>query len=563
MRDSLQPQVCEVVESVEATTPRPMVHAFPSPTITPAELLALLLGKDELALLDVREARAYVAGHLSLSRMAPLSTLELEVQALVPRLGTLVVLVDGGGPQGPGSRAAALLGRLGYMDVRILAGGTAGWRAAGLPLIDGYGALVKAFGDCVRRHYATPTLRGAAVRAAQASSRPATLVDVRPAAEYAYLSVQGAGNHAGTELALRDWPADTSDAPWVLNCFSRTRGIIGTTTLRLLGHPDAHFLEDGVMQWALDGAPVVQNAQPAVDLPQASEEELRRRASSLIDRFELPCLDGNALLHMRAHSGRSLYLFDLRPGAGTGFEPAPGTRAVAGGQLLMHFENLVGTRHARIVLFDEPHGLRAAITAFWLRQLNQFEVFIFKGRWPEAAHFEEAPPPVADVSGGISAEHLRALLTSASSPIEIVDVGHSFDFERGHLPGARFLLPWTLEPLRAFHEAGKRIVFTSPDGRAGRLAARDTREQWPDSDAGWLDGGTLGWQGAGLPLEQAWEPGQLLTPFEDDWGSVMRVPPARRDRAWEHYLVWERGVSERLAADPTVRFALFRWPALT
>ena len=540
-----------------------MAHAPASPSITPPDLLALLLGKEEVALLDVREARAYVAGHLGLSRMAPLSTLELEVRALVPRLGTPVVLVDGGDAQGPASRAAALLGRLGYLDVRMLAGGTAGWRAAGLPLIDGYGTLVKAFGDRVRRHYATPTLPGAAVRAAQACGRPATLVDVRPAGEYAYLSVQGAGNHAGTELALREWPAGATEAPWVLNCFSRTRGIIGATTLGLLGHPDAHFLEDGVMQWALDGAPVVQNARPAVELPQASEEELRRRADSLVDRFALPRLDGDALLQLRAESGRSLYQFDLRPGAGDAFEPAHGARAVAGGQLLMHFENLVGTRHARIVLFDEPHGLRAAVTAFWLRQLDQFEVFIFEGRWPEAGQDEDetAPQPSDEaVPGGLSAAQLKALLASASASIVIVDVGPSFDFERAHLPGAHFLLPWTLEPLHAFHEAGKRIVFSSPDGRAARLAARDTHERWPGSDAGWLRGGTVGWQAAGLPVEQAWEPRQLLTPFDDDWGSVMRVPAARRDRAWADYLAWERGVSERLAADPTVRFRLFPRP---
>ncbi|KAF1044565.1 rhodanese-like domain-containing protein [Xylophilus sp.] len=525
--------------------------------IPPQVLLELLLGKTEVALLDVREARAYVAGHLSLSRMAPLSTLELEVRALVPRLGTPIVLVDGGDAHGPAPLAAALLERLGYRDVQVLAGGTAGWRAAGMPLIDGYGTLLKAFGDCVRKHYATPTLRGDVVRAAQGSRQPVTLVDVRPASEYAFLSVQGAGNHAGTELALRQWPADASASPWAINCFSRTRGIIGATTLRLLGHPDAYFLEDGVMQWALDGAPVVQNALPAVDLPAAAEDELRRRAAALIERYELPRLDGDALRRLSAESERSLYVFDLRPGAGDAFDSPPWARAVAGGQLLMHFENLVGTRNARIVLLDEPHGLRAAITSFWLLQLNQADVFILEGRWPELALCEAVDASSNEPIDGLSVEQLATLLASAPAPVQIVDVGPSFDFERGHLPGAHFLLPSTLEPLRPLHEASERIVFTSPDGRAARLAARGMLEWWPDSKASWLVGGTLGWQDAGLPLEQAWEPWQLLTPFEDDWGSVMRVSAARRDRAWADYLTWERGVSARLVSDPTVRFRLF------
>lgn len=518
----------------------------------------MLVGSAEVALLDVREARAHVGGHLSLSRLAPLSTLELEVRALVPRRSTLVVLVDGGDAQGPAPRAAILLERLGYQDVRVLAGGTAGWLAAGLLLIDGYGALVKAFGDCVRKHFATPTLRGEVVRTGQAAGQPATLVDARPAGEYAFLSVPGAGNYAGTELALRDWPVDAPDAPWVVNCFSRTRGIIGATTLRLLGHPAVFFLEDGVMQWALDGAPVVRNAQPAAELPVAPDDELRRRAVALIERYKLPLLRADSLLQLSAESDRTLYVFDLRPEPDPGSGRPRGARAVPGGQLLMHFENLVGTRNARIVLLDAPHGLRAAITAFWLLQLNQAEVFIFEGPWPESAMEETVEEDASDdVGDGLSAAQLQTLLASSPGRVQVVDVGPSFDFERGHLPRARFLLPWTLEPLRALHEAGQQIVFSSPDGHAARLAARAARELWPGSDARWLAGGTLGWQQAGFPIEQAWEPFQLLTPFDDDWGSVMRVPPARRDRAWADYLVWERGVSERVAADPTVRFRLF------
>ena len=65
------------------------------------------------------------------------------------------------------------------------------------------------------------------------------------------------------------------------------------------------------------------------------------------------------------------------------------------------------------------------------------------------------------------------------------------------------------------------------------------------------------WQAAGLPTEQAWEPDQLLTPFDDDWGSVMRVPASRRDRAWTDYLAWERRLGDRVARDPTVRFRFF------
>ena len=73
----------------------------------------------------------------------------------------------------------------------------------------------------------------------------------------------------------------------------------------------------------------------------------------------------------------------------------------------------------------------------------------------------------------------------------------------------------------------------------------------------WLRGGTRAWSAAGHPLEQAWRPGQLLTPFDDDFGSVMRVLGARRGAVWRDYLAWERGVAARIVRDPTVRFRFF------
>ena len=552
-----------------ADTPahRAMTASAPPPPlpVAPQRLFASLRERSELALLDVREARAYVGAHLTLARMTPLSSLELDVTAMVPRATTPVVLMDAdGAPDGPASRARALLERLGYLDARVLDGGLAGWRAAGLPVIDGYGSLVKAFGDRVRRHHATPTLTGAALRARQAAGAATTLIDVRPADEYAYLTLPGGGNHAGTELALRAWPdaAPGADAPpaatWVVNCFSRTRGIIGATTLRVLGHPDVRFLEDGVMRWTLDGGPAVEDAHPAFALPAAPVHELRRRADDLIGRHGLPRVTPDDLARRHAETDRTLFVFDLRPGATDG---AAGdiVRAVAGGQLLMHFENLIGTRHARIVLIDDPHRLRAAVTSFWLTQLDQAEVLILDGDPPPLPRRDPAPgrDPGAAAGEAIAPARLAALLRDGAADVRVVDVGPSADYERQHLPGAHFLLPFTWDPLAALQRPGRRIVFTSPDGRAARLAARDALERWPGGIAGWLAGGTRAWRDAGLPIESDWTPRQLLTPFEDDWGSVMRVPASRREGAWRDYLAWERALGERVARDETVGFRLF------
>jgi len=535
----------------------------PKNAVAPGELWALLLAEPatELALLDVRETRWFVQRHLNLARNVPFSGLELQVGALVPRRSTPVVLYDDyDAPDGAAQAASAVLARLGYTDVRTLDGGLQRWVTEGLHAIDGYGTLVKAFGDRARMHYGTPGLPVEALRARLREGRPTTLVDARPRAEFEFLSLPGARNHPGTELALRRFEPPKTDAGhlWAINCFSRTRGIVGATTLRLLGRAsEAVFVEDGVMDWGLRGAPTVQNAAPDDELPPESSEVLRGLADELLARFALPVADAAQLASWREDGERTLYVFDVRP------EPDPafagtGLRQVPGGQLLMHFENLVGTRGARIVLVDDPvHRLRAAITAFWLTQLGQAEVYVYDGELtplqapPDfSATIDGAPPPLAP-------EALAQLRRNGA--VTVLDVGPSLDYERGHLPGALYMLPASLAPLAAHAMAGRTLVFASPDGTAAARVARDAHRRWPDSGAvfTWLQGGTQGWKASGRPLTEAFVPAQQLTPFDDDWGSVMRVFGPRRDAAWADYLAWERALSGRVLQDPSVRFNFF------
>src|ERR1700676_3473105 len=58
----------------------------------------------ELAILDPREEGSYGLGHLLHAVNIPLSTVELNVDALVPRRSTRIVLTDGG--EGTAERAA-------------------------------------------------------------------------------------------------------------------------------------------------------------------------------------------------------------------------------------------------------------------------------------------------------------------------------------------------------------------------------------------------------------------------------------------------------------------------
>jgi rhodanese-related sulfurtransferase len=233
---------------------------------------------------------------------------------------------------------------------------------------------------------------------------------------------------------------------------------------------------------------------------------------------------------------------------------------VPGGQLLMHFENLVGTRGARIVLLDDPaHRLRAAVTSFWLTQLNQAEVHIHDG----GAFLPEQAPPATPATAAKEApqalDHDALAHLRRNGAVTVIDVGPSLDYERGHLPGALYMLPASLAPLAAHAVAGRTLVFTSPDGAAAARVARDAHQRWPGSGAvfTWLQDGTQGWKASGRPLTTAFVPAQLLTPFDDDWGSVMRVFGPRRDAAWADYLAWERALAERVLQDPSVRFRFF------
>src|SRR5215471_13889588 len=98
-------------------------------------LKAMLGDGQELALIDVREELLFSQKHLLLARSVPLSRLELKFASLVPRKATRIVLCDDG--DGLAERAAAILSRNSYTDLRVLGGGIAAWAAAGFEVFTG------------------------------------------------------------------------------------------------------------------------------------------------------------------------------------------------------------------------------------------------------------------------------------------------------------------------------------------------------------------------------------------------------------------------------------------
>jgi rhodanese-related sulfurtransferase len=124
--------------------------------VAAAELRAMLVDGQELALLDLREELPFSENHLLHARSLPLSRLELRLAAFVPRRGTRIVLCDDG--EGLVERGAARLAEFGYGDVAVLAGGVAGWGQAGFELFSGVNVPSKAFGEYVEHTSGTPNV---------------------------------------------------------------------------------------------------------------------------------------------------------------------------------------------------------------------------------------------------------------------------------------------------------------------------------------------------------------------------------------------------------------------
>ena len=85
----------------------------------------------EAVIVDVREKdewdEEHIAGATHLSR----GTIELDIEEKVPDLNATIICHCGGG--GRSALAAESLQKMGYTNVRSLAGGFKAWKAAGLP----------------------------------------------------------------------------------------------------------------------------------------------------------------------------------------------------------------------------------------------------------------------------------------------------------------------------------------------------------------------------------------------------------------------------------------------
>jgi rhodanese-related sulfurtransferase len=87
--------------------------------------------RDKAILIDVREESDWLEGHAKGAKHLSRGVIELEIEELVPDLKKPIICYCGGGSRS--ALVAESLQKMGYENVRSLAGGFRAWKEADLP----------------------------------------------------------------------------------------------------------------------------------------------------------------------------------------------------------------------------------------------------------------------------------------------------------------------------------------------------------------------------------------------------------------------------------------------
>lgn len=514
--------------------------------VSAAEARAELHAGGEIAFLDLREAGEFGEGHPLFAVPLPYSRLEARIGALVPRPDVTVILIDGG--DGVAERGADRLAALGYDRIGVVAGGIGGWEEAGFPVYKGVNVPSKTLGELAEALWHPAMIAARDLASWRQRGGAPAVFDARPPAEYARMRVPGSRCLPNGELAHR-LPRAAAEGPIVVTCAGRTRGIIGAIGLRLAGHEGpVHVLENGTQGWALAGLVLERGnqAEPYPALDEAALAQSRARAEALSARYGIARIGPEDVASLLAEPGRTTYLFDLRSEEEAALDPLPAAPQVPGGQLVQATDQWVGVRRARIVLADEG-GLRAAIAAFWLKQLGHEPVLV---RIDDA--LRGLPPPArrgpARIASPVGARAARAAVAAGAL---LLDLRPSMTYRRGHVAGA----VWGIRPrLAALAPLGGRdVVIVAESREVADPAALDLAE----GGAGRIllvEGGHEALVAAGAPVEAS--PGR---PADGEAIDHLFFVHDRHDgnlEASRRYLEWETGLVGQLDEVERAEFRL-------
>ncbi len=523
--------------------------------IDSATLRGWITDGHELALLDAREEGEFGAAHLFWAVPCPLSRRELRARALLPRMTTRIVCVDDG--RGLAEKLASWLEGIGATDVSVLTGGTPAWAAAGYVLFSGVNVPSKAFGEWVEHHYGTESVYAPELKSWLDAGRDLVVLDSRTYDEFRRMSIPTAISVPGGELVYRI--ADLVPDPHtliVVNCAGRTRSILGAESLRRAGIPNPVVaLRNGTMGWELAGlTPEHDRTERFRPGRPASAELALQRAHPFAESCGVSTIGPHELTWFENDPDRTCYVLDVRDPAEFAAGHRPGSVSAPGGQLVQATDGWIGVRNARIALLDDD-GVRARMTAAWLRQMGHRDVFVVDGGLQDATIPGAAPVdvPVDVPEPTTTAETIGADTLAAASDATVVDLARSIEFRDGHIPGAVWGVRTRLDALRDRLAVARLVVLTSPDGVLARLAVAEVKAL-THMPVRVLEGGTAAWVRAAHRLEH-----HRTHPPDDSCIDVHLRPYDRNsgiEDAMQAYLSWETGLLDEIARDGTVAFGV-------
>lgn len=522
--------------------------------ISVSRLVGKLSSGEEVALLDVREEGRFSQGHQFLASCLPFSRLELRASSLVPNRNVPVVVVDDDG----GARALAAARRLqslGYTDVRRQAGGLGGWVGAGHQLFSGVNVPSKAFGEFVHATRSTPELDADELLKRLRGDGSVIVIDCRPFAEYHRMNIPGSINLPGVDLPLRIFDAVPDESTTiVVNCAGRTRSIIGTQSLVNMGIANPIYaLKNGTMGWELAGGSLeTGQSRSGPDPTPANRDRSGRAWQRVAEQCAVGRADISQALDWHAAQGvRTTYLFDVRGPAEFEAGHVPGAVSAPGGQLVQATDRYIGVRGARVVLVDDD-GVRAAVTATWLKQMGWRDVWIARAAAADLCESRRgagrlAPPPMTRWNT-VDARTLAGLLAGDDAPL-VVDVSTSLQYREAHVPGAYWLVRGEREALERLAPGDRSIVVTGRNNDLVALAAAEVAKRYGSDRVRALPGGNQAWMREGLPVERG-----LTRPLSEP-ADVYYMPyehkdPAIARREMVNYLEWELELVGCLQSEP-------------
>ncbi|MDO8877300.1 MAG: rhodanese-like domain-containing protein [Pseudolabrys sp.] len=530
-----------------------VVRMDPAP-ITPAQLAQSLAAPDGAwpkrpwALLDVREAGEFAAGHIPGATSLPRRMLEFRISDLVPCRDTSIVIYDAGksavqgGEDRRAALAAATLRQNGWTRISILIGGISAYRAQGCALAEGVNVPCKTFGERILHDEGVPQIEPDMLAARLEAGERLVICDVRSPGEYAGAHLPGAYGTPSFDLSLHLFDLEQSYQGIVVNCAGRTRSIIGATTLKLLGARNLWALKNGTMGWELSGRQLERNAARAPVAPsEKSRAAVIARAEALALSVGVRTATPDDVAHLMADTAKSgAYLLDVRLLEEFTAGHISGAIFLAGGQAVQHADEFVAVGTSPVLIVDDGDA-RAWLTAYWYRRMGFSDVRVLNGGMP--AWRESRRPweigrgrrPALGLAAAevklIDAHCLRRALDSGNPPV-VIDVGTSRDFAAGHVPNAHWLpRGWLEDRIEYLAVAGNPCVIASRNQAQALLAAATLRAKGY-TDIAVLEGGVDGWQAAGLDMAAGLPSGEIAN-------DIVEPPYQQGLKSMQRYLDWE------------------------